>query len=85
MYQEKDLKNSLNKEVCQDPLKSEYLIPVFIGQLLEQGKLNVKVLRTDDTWYGMTYKEDVITVKERFSEMLENKFYSEELFNDISF
>ena len=61
------------------------LIPVFIGQLLEQGKLNVKVLRTDDTWYGMTYKEDVITVKERFSEMLENKFYSEELFNDISF
>ena len=69
----------------RDRLKSEYLIPVFIGQLLEQGKLNVKVLRTDDTWYGMTYKEDVITVKERFSEMLENKFYSEELFNDISF
>lgn len=78
-------KEFFNKEVCQDPLKSEYLIPVFIGQLLEQGKLNVKVLRTDDTWYGMTYKEDVITVKERFSEMLENKFYSEELFNDISF
>ena len=78
-------KEFFDKEVCQDPLKSEYLIPVFIGQLLDQGKLNVKVLRTDDTWYGMTYKEDVITVKERFSEMLENKFYSEELFNDISF
>ena len=78
-------KEFFDKEVCQDPLKSEYLIPVFIGQLLEQGKLNVKVLRTDDTWYGMTYKEDVITVKERFSEMLENRFYSEELFNDISF
>ena len=78
-------KEFFDKEVCQDPLKSEYLIPVFIGQLLEQGKLNVKVLRTDDTWYGMTYKEDVITVRERFSEMLENKFYSEELFNDISF
>lgn len=72
------------KEVSQDPLKSEYLIPVFIGQLLEQGKMNVKVLRTNDTWYGMTYKEDVITVKERFSEMLENNFYSIELFNDIS-
>ena len=74
-----------DKEVCQDSLKSEYLIPVFIGQLLEQGKMNVKVLRTDDTWYGMTYKEDVITVKERFNEMLENNFYSKELFNDISF
>ena len=82
---EEGFKEFFNKEVSQNPLKSEYLIPVFIGQLLEQGKMNVKVLRTDDTWYGMTYKEDVITVKERFSEMLENNFYSEELFNDISF
>lgn len=82
---EEGFKEFFNKEVSQDPLKSEYLIPVFIGQLLEQGKMNVKVLRTDDTWYGMTYKEDVITVKERFNEMLDNKFYSEELFNDLSF
>lgn len=81
---EEGFKEFFEKEVSQDPLKSEYLIPVFIGQLLEQGKMNVKVLRTDDTWYGMTYKEDVITVKERFSEMLESNFYSEELFNDIS-
>lgn len=82
---EEGFKEFFDKEVCQDPFKSEYLIPVFIGQLLEQGKMNVKVLRTDDTWYGMTYKEDVITVKERFNEMLENNFYSKELFNDISF
>lgn len=82
---EEGFKEFFDKEVCKDPFKSEYLIPVFIGQLLEQGKMNVKVLRTDDTWYGMTYKEDVITVKERFSEMLENNYYSEELFNDISF
>ena len=82
---EEGFKEFFDKEVCQNPLKSEYLIPVFIGQLLEQGKMNVKVLRTDDTWYGMTYKEDVITVKERFNEMLDNKFYSEELFDDISF
>lgn len=82
---EEGFKEFFDKEVCQHPFKSEYLIPVFIGQLLEQGKMNVKVLRTDDTWYGMTYKEDVITVKERFSEMLESNLYSEELFNDISF
>ena len=81
---EEGFKEFFEKEVSQDPLKSEYLIPVFIGQLLEQGKMNVKVLRTDDTWYGMTYKEDVITVKERFTEMLESNLYSEELFNDIS-
>ena len=81
---EEGFKEFFNKEVSQNPLKSEYLIPVFIGQLLEQGKMNVKVLRTNDTWYGMTYKEDVITVKEKFNEMLENDFYSEELFNDLN-
>lgn len=81
---EEGFEDFFEKEVSQDPLKSEYLIPVFIGQLIEQGKMNVKVLRTNDTWYGMTYKEDVITVKERFREMLENEFYSGELFNDIS-
>lgn len=82
---EEGFKEFFEKEVSQDPLKSEYLIPVFIGQLLELDKMNVKVLRTDDTWYGMTYKEDVITVKERFNKMLESNLYSEELFDDISF
>lgn len=46
---EEGFKEFFDKEVSQDPLKSEYLIPVFIGQLLEQGEINVKVLRTDDT------------------------------------
>ena len=71
------------KEVPLNPLKAEYLIPTFIGQLLEQDKLLVKVLRTDDTWYGMTYKEDVPAVKESFREMLAKGVYREELFADL--
>ena len=51
---------------------AEYLIPSFIGELLEQRKMSVKVLRTNDTWYGMTYHEDVATVKDSFKKMLEN-------------
>lgn len=69
------------KEVPENPLKAEYLIPTFIGKLLEQGQIQVKVLRTDDTWYGMTYKEDVKAVKESFREMLENGTYQKDLFN----
>ena len=38
------------KEVPADPLKAEYLIPTFIGELLAEGKIDVKVLRTNDTW-----------------------------------
>lgn len=34
--------------------------------MLEQGKMSVKVLKTNDTWYGMTYHEDVAAVKDSF-------------------
>ena len=71
------------KEVPLNPLKAECLIPTFIGQLLEQGRLTVKVLRTDDIWYGMTYKEDVPAVNESFRKMLEKGTYREELFADL--
>ena len=63
------------KEVPANPLKAEYLIPTFVGQLLKQGRLAVKVLRTDESWYGMTYKEDVPTVKESFRNMLKKGVY----------
>ena len=71
------------KEVPANPLKAEYLIPTFVGQLLQEGKLTVKVLRTDDSWYGMTYKEDVPAVKESFRGMLEKGVYRDELFADL--
>lgn len=71
------------KEVPDNPLKAEYLIPTFIGELLEQGKISVKVLKTNDTWYGMTYKEDVVVVRESFKEMLEKGLYREALFSDL--
>ena len=71
------------KEVPGNPLKAEYLIPIFIGELLKQGKMSVKVLKTDDTWYGMTYHEDVVAVKESFKKMLEKGVYKTELFSDL--
>ena len=71
------------KEVPANPLKSEYLIPIFIGQLLEKGQVAVKVLKTNDTWYGMTYREDVEAVRESFRKMLAEGVYTEELFGDL--
>ena len=73
------------KEVPADPMKAEYLIPTFIGELLAENKMSVKVLRSNDTWYGMTYKEDVVTVKENFEEMLKTEVYKEDLFSDLQY
>ena len=71
------------KVVPENLIKEEFLIPTFIGEVLAEGSISVKVLRTNDTWYGMTYKEDVAAVKDSFREMLEKGIYREELFADL--
>ena len=80
---EEGFKEFFEKEVPGNPLKTEYLIPIFIGELLEHGKMSVKVLKTNDTWYGMTYHEDVAAVKDSFKRMLENGVYKTDLFSDL--
>ena len=76
-------KEFFEKEVLGNPLKAEYLILIFIEELLSEGKMSVKVLKTNDTWYGMTYHEDVATVKDSFKKMLENGVYKADLFSDL--
>lgn len=80
---EKGFKDFFETEVPQNPLKAEFLIPVFIGNLLKKGEFSVKVLRTEDTWYGMTYREDVPVVKESFAKLIEDGVYAEDLFGDL--
>mgnify|MGYP000152729074 FL=1 len=80
---EEGFKEFFEKEAPGNPLKAEYLIPIFIGELLEHGKMSVKVLKTNDTWYGMTYHEDVAAVKDSFKKMLENGVYKTDLFSDL--
>ena len=80
---ENGFKEFFEKEVPSNPQKAEYLIPIFIGELLEQGKMSVKVLKTNDTWYGMTYHEDVAAVKDSFKKMLEKGVYKADLFSDL--
>ena len=80
---EERFKEFFEKEVAKNPMKAEYLIPTFIGELLDEGKMSVKVLKSNDTWYGMTYHEDVASVKESFKKMLEKGLYKADLFSDL--
>ena len=80
---EAGFKEFFDKEVSKDPLKAEYLLPVFIGELMNEGKMSVKVLRSNDTWYGMTYHEDVPSVKDSFKKMLDSGIYKTDLFSDL--
>ena len=47
----------------KDPMKDEYILPVFVDELIKNENAKVKVLTTKDTWIGMTYREDLPFVK----------------------
>lgn len=68
---------------AEDPLKAEYLLPIYIGELLEQNKVRVKVLETHDKWFGVTYKEDKPIVVQSFRNLIEQGVYQEELYTDL--
>ncbi len=76
------LKN-LNVDPDADPLKAEYLLPILIGDLLDEGRVSVQVLDTPDRWFGVTYKEDKPAVAKAFAELIENGVYSRELYSDL--
>jgi len=48
----------LSTQVPQNPEKAEYLLPRSVDALLKQGKATVKVLTSEDRWYGVTYAAD---------------------------
>lgn len=63
-----------------DPQTAEYLIPIYIGELLLQKRITVKLLPTKDKWFGVTYKEDKPVVVESFRKLIEEGIYRERLF-----
>ena len=65
--------------VEEGDLKSEYLLPNIVDKLLKEERANVKVLETQDRWFGVTYKEDKETVQEAFRELIADGVYAEML------
>lgn len=47
-----------------NPLKGEYFLPGLIDSMISRGMIEVKMLTTDEKWYGMTYKEELDLVKQ---------------------
>ena len=57
--------------------------PILIGGLLRKGDYSVKVLPTNDKWFGVTYAEDKEAVIASFKELIENGTYKPDLFTDL--
>lgn len=63
---------------------AEFLLPIFIGQELPKGEFDVKVLQTNDKWFGVTFKEDKPQVVASFEKLIEDGVYLNDLFSDLN-
>ena len=72
----------LEETVKTNPLKGEFYLPTVVSQLLTERKARVRLLSSQDKWYGVTYKEDKPVVVSALAEMRRNGLYPETLWNE---
>ncbi len=69
----------LEKGLKDNPLKCEMYLPFIVEELLLAGKADVKVMKTPDQWFGVTYKEDKPSVMEAFQKLKDAGVYPQGL------
>ena len=69
----------LDKALAENPEKGEYFLPTVVSQLIDEGRARVKVLRSDDKWYGVTYREDKPAVIDAIREKTSSGLYPDRL------
>lgn len=72
----------LDKALRENPLKAEYFLPFAVNSLLESGKADVRVFRSHDRWYGVTYRQDKPVVEKAIREMTAAGKYPENLWEE---
>ena len=68
---------------ADDMTKAEYLLPIYIDELLQKGTVSVEVLKTPDKWFGVTYQEDKPAVAQAFADLIAQGVYRSDLFSDL--
>lgn len=67
------------KAKSQD-LKAEFFIPTVVNNLINAGEATVKVMKSEDSWFGITYKEDKPMVVSSINDLIKKGAYSSKLF-----
>ncbi len=59
---------------------SEFLIPTVVNSLISSNEEKVRVLNTESSWFGVTYKKDKDYVRKRLKRLVDDKVYPKKLF-----
>lgn len=80
---EKEFKKFL-ETIGDNPLKKEFYIPSVVDNMILNDKAKVKVLSSEERWYGVTYREDRAFVQEAIRSMV-GKNYPENLWGEENY
>lgn len=69
----------LDKTLAENPMKGEFFLPTVITQLLDEKKARVKVLKSSDTWHGVTYLADKPLVVDAIAQKTASGLYPDNL------
>lgn len=72
-YVENDFKAFLKN--IKNPLKDEFYIPAVMDNLIHKHNYDIKVLESEEKWYGVTYREDKKAVADALNEKIEKGYY----------
>ncbi|SHM51961.1 Nucleotidyl transferase [Anaerosporobacter mobilis DSM 15930] len=72
---EEEFNKFLEREVSINPTKSEFFLPTVVQHMIEKQKVQVKVLNSDDKWFGVTYKEDKEVVQNEIAKLKKQGVY----------
>lgn len=72
----------LDENLESNPLKCEYFLPFVVDELLTEKKATVKVLKSMDKWYGVTYKEDKPVVVAAIQKLKDEGLYPQKLWEE---
>jgi len=61
--------------------KGEFYIPYVVNDLIEKDEVNLKVLQSQDNWFGVTYKEDKDLAVQNIMQLIEKEVYPEKLWS----
>ena len=72
----------LDKAIAENPMKGEYFLPSVVSALIGEGKARVKVLKSTDRWYGVTYQADKPVVVAAIAEKTAAGLYPDNLWEN---
>ena len=62
--------------------RSEYFLPIEVGNIVRGRRARVWVLPTDETWFGVTYQQDKPKAKEAILALVRQGLYPERLWGE---